>query len=294
MSEKALASVFALALVVAAPVAHAQFGGVVLDPTQSAHAVVQIGNEEKQLANDAIKIQNGQQMFTTTAKMAATALQTYNTVQQQYNLYHGMMLAPANLYERFLSPTSDLMLTQQVSNHYSTGNASPWVNSANTGAGSTASIQLASMPSVTTTLPGYATSSMAGQQQLAAQGATIDIGDSVASTQLQTIGTIRANQQARQTDIANLEAATASQDASQTTEMAVLMRINQALLLQLRTMQDANQLNANQSLQQMVIQKQQQDAMKAAFRDSASYENYYNTNITPTANGAANLLTQSY
>src|SRR2546422_1185993 len=55
-----------------------------------------------------------------------------------------------------------------------------------------------------------------------------------------------------------------------------LQRINQALLLQLRTQQDANQINANLALQQIVAQKQQQDAMKSAFRDSAGYESYYN------------------
>jgi hypothetical protein len=76
--------------------------------------------------------------------------------------------------------------------------------------------------------------------------------------------------------------------------MAVLQRINRALLLQLRTMQDTNQINANAALQQMVMQKQQQDAMKASFRDSSGYENYYNTNITTTSSGAANLLTQAY
>ena len=57
--------------------------------------------------------------------------------------------------------------------------------------------------------------------------------------------TIRANQAARQTDIANLEAATQSQDASQQTIMAELQRINQVLLLQLRSQQDANQMNAS-------------------------------------------------
>ncbi len=76
------------------------------------------------------------------------------------------------------------------------------------------------------------------------------------------LGTIRANQTARQTDIANLEAATQTQDPSQQTIMAELQRINQALLLQLRTLQDANQINANLALQQIVAQKQQQDAMK--------------------------------
>jgi len=44
----------------------------------------------------------------------------------------------------------------------------------------------------------------------------------------------------------------------------------------------------------MIAQKQQQDAMKSAFRDSAGYESFYNANITTTSSGAANLLTQSY
>ena len=112
-------------------------------------------------------------------------------------------------------------------------------------------------------VPGYGTTSVTGQQQIAAQGATIDIGDSVMSTNLQVLGTIRANQITRQTDIANLEAASQSQDASQQTIMATLQRINQALLLQLRAQQDANQINANVALQQMIAQKQQQDALKA-------------------------------
>jgi hypothetical protein len=76
--------------------------------------------------------------------------------------------------------------------------------------------------------------------------------------------------------------------------MAELQRINQALLLQLRTQQDANQINANIALQQLVAQKQQLDAMKSAFRDSAGYESFYNANIATTSNGAADLLAQSF
>jgi hypothetical protein len=76
--------------------------------------------------------------------------------------------------------------------------------------------------------------------------------------------------------------------------MAELQRINQALLLQLRTLQDANQINANLALQQIIAQKQQQDAMKSTFRDSSGYESYYNANITATSSGSSNLLTQSY
>jgi len=275
------------------PTASAQFGsGVVFDPTQSGHAITQIAHEERSIANQAQQIAQGQQIFTNTVKIATTALQTYNTVMQQYQLTRQMVLAPRMLYARFLSPTSDLVLLRQISNTY--GNSMGWLNSANTGNGATAAYQQASVPSTNNMIPGYSSASMAGQLQIAAQGATVDLGDSVMSNNLQALGTIRTNQAARQADIANLEAATQTQDPSQQTIMAELQRINQALLLQLRTLQDANQINANLALQQIVSQKQQQDAMKSAFRDSAGYENYYNENVRTTSNGATNLLTQAY
>jgi hypothetical protein len=273
--------------------AHAQFGsGIVYDPTQSAHAIVQIEHEEQSIANEAQQIEQGQQIFTNTVKIATTALQTYNVANQQYQLIHQMIVAPQTLYSRFLSPQSDLMLMQQISNTY--GNSMGWLNASNTGTGAAVSYQQATVQRTPNMVRGYNTASVAGQQQIAAQGATIDIGDSVMTTNLQVLGTIRANQASRQTDIANLETASQTQDPSQQTVMATLQRINQALLLELRSQQDANQINADLALQQMVAQKQQQDAMKSAFRDSAGYESYYNANITTTSGGAANLLTQSY
>jgi hypothetical protein len=275
------------------PAAHAQFGsGVVFDPTQAGHAVTQIKNEEASIANEVHQIEQGQQIFTNTVKIATTALQAYNVAKQQYQLTHQMILAPRMLYSRFLSPTSDLLLLQQISNTY--GNSMGWLNSANTGKGAAASYQQVSVPTTANVIPGYSTASIAGQLQIAAQGATVDINDSVMTNNLQALGTIRANQTSRQTDIANLEAATQTQDTSEQTIMATLQRINQALLLQLRTQQDANQINANLALQQIVAQKQQQDAMKSAFRDSAGYENYYNANITTTSSGSGSLLTQAY
>src|SRR5580704_16973064 len=273
--------------------AHAQFGsGIVFDPTQSAHAITQIEHEEQSISNQVQQIENGQQIFSNTVKIASTALQTYNQVKQQYNLYHQMILAPRMLYSRFLSPTSDLRLLQQISNTY--GNSGGWVNSANTGNGASAAYQQVSVPRTNSMIPGYGSFSTSGQQQIAAQGATVDINDSVLTNNLETLGTIRANQTARQTDIVNLEAATQTQDPSQQTIMAELQRINQALLLQLRTMQDANQINSNLALQQIIAQKQQQDAMKSTFRDSSGYESYYNANITTTSSGSGNLLTQAY
>ena len=275
------------------PSALAQFGGgIVFDPTQAGHAVTQIENEERSIAHEVQQIEQGQQIFSNTVKIATTALQAYNVAKQQYNLTHQMILAPRMLYARFLSPTTDLLLLQQIQNTY--GNSVGWLNSANTGNGAAAAYQQVSVPTTPNVIPGYSTASVAGQLQIAAQGATVDITDSVITNNLQALGTIRANQTARQIDIAKLESATQTEDVSQQTIMAELQRINQALLLQLRTLQDANQINANLSLQQIVAQKQQQDAMKSAFRDSAGYESYYNANIAPTSGGAANLLTQSY
>jgi hypothetical protein len=275
------------------PSAHAQFGsGIVYDPTQSVHAVTQIEHEEQSISNQFQQIEQGQQIFSNTVKIAMTALQAYNVAKQQYQLVHQMILAPTMLYQRFLSPMTDLRLLQQISNTY--GNSMGWLNSANTGNGAAASYQQVSVPTTTSVVPGYITSSVAGQLQIAAQGATVDIGDSVMTNNLQMLGTMRANQAARQTDITNLESTTQSQDASQQTIMAALQRINQALLLELRTQQDANQMNANLALQQIVAQKQQQDAMKSAFRDSSGYESYYNANVSTTSGGAANLLTQAY
>src|SRR5271170_7413094 len=118
--------------VVVQPAAHAQFGsGIVYDPTQSAHAYTQILNESKSIENQAKQIENGTQIFTNTVKIATTALQAYNQAKQQYELIHQMVVAPRMLYARFLSPTSDLVMLQQISNTY--GNSMGWLNSANTG-----------------------------------------------------------------------------------------------------------------------------------------------------------------
>jgi hypothetical protein len=79
-----------LALATAIP-AHAQFGGVVFDPTQSAHATQQIFNEAKGLSNQATRIAQGSQANLTAAQqleqdvqIAGTALKIYTQAQQTY------------------------------------------------------------------------------------------------------------------------------------------------------------------------------------------------------------------
>ena len=79
------------AFVMAIP-AHAQFGGITFDPTQSAHAIQQIVNEEKGLASQAEQIANGSQtnltliqQLTQDIKMAETTLNIYQQSVTTYN-----------------------------------------------------------------------------------------------------------------------------------------------------------------------------------------------------------------
>ena len=108
--KKLIVTALAIGLAAALqPAALAQFGsGIVYDPTQSVHAVTQIEHEERSISNQFQQIEQGQQIFTNTVKIATTALQAYNVAKQQYQLVHQMILAPSMLYQRFLSPTTDL------------------------------------------------------------------------------------------------------------------------------------------------------------------------------------------
>ena len=90
--------------------AHAQFGGVVFDPTQSAHAIQQIAQ--------------GQQIFTNTVTLAKNAIATYNLAYQ-------MSRAPQSLYAQYLSPSTDWMLLNQAANTY--GNSQSLMDTANSG-----------------------------------------------------------------------------------------------------------------------------------------------------------------
>jgi hypothetical protein len=253
-----------LAVSIAAPVAaRAQFGsGVVFDPTQSAHAIQQI--------------EQGQNIFTNSVKLADNAIATYN-------LAHQMATSPQNLYRPFTSFQSYWTAVNQAANTY--GNSQPWTNSANTGINASYAYQQASVPR-TGQLNGYGNLSTSGQQQIAAQGATVDLNDSVTASNIQTLGTIRTNAQQRQSDINALAAATNSTDPTQQTELATLQRINRALILQLMAQQDANQISQAYALQQIVAQKQQQDALKMTFQQANQFQSGYNA-VAPSYAGAA-------
>jgi hypothetical protein len=238
--------------------AQAQLGsGIVFDPTQSAHAVQQI--------------EQSSQLYTTT-------VETTRNVIAAYNLAQHMTTLPQTLYTSFSNLGRQQWTTLTMpSNTY--GNSLVWMNSASTGYGAASANQTASIPR-TGQIAGYSSLSSQGQQTIAARGATVDLSDAVNASSLQTIGTIRANAAQRESDISQLEAATHSTDSAQHTEMATLQRINQALLIELRTQQETNQLLQAQALQQLIGQKVQQDNLKSLFQAGNSYQQSFNS-VTP-------------
>ena len=250
--------VAALAALAFATPARAQFGsGVVFDPTQSGHALQQI--------------MQSRQLYTT----QTSSLQN---IIGQFNLAQRMASAPSTLYTNY--PNLGMQTWTQIAPTPNTyGNSAPWINAASTGNGAAAAIQAASIPR-TPRISGYNELNPQGQQALAAQGATLDLGDAVNTTTLQTIGTVRANAPQREADIQKLEAATHSTDPAQQTELATLQRINEALVLQLRTQQEAIQVQQTQTMQQMVQQKEHQDAMKLADQAADGYEANYNRYVS--------------
>jgi uncharacterized protein (DUF4415 family) len=251
------------AAILATSSAHAQFGsGIVFDPTQSAHAVQQIAQ-----AN---------QLYT-------TAVATTRNVIAAYNLARQMAGLPQTLYTAY-SNLGRQQWTTLVRPANTYGNSSVWVNAASTGYGATAATQAASIHT-SGRIAGYSSLSLQGQREIAAQGATVDLANAVNATNLETIGAIRAGSAQREADISRLEAASHSADPSQHTEMATLQRINQALLIELRSQQETNQILEAQALQQMVGQKVQQDNLKSLFQTGNGYQQKFNE-VTPRQTSA--------
>lgn len=265
-----------MSYVAAAPIARAQFGsGVVYDPTQATHAVVQIKNEEKSIANEIQQIEQGQKIFTNTVKLADNAIATYN-------LAHEMAMMPRSLYQPFLSRSTYWAELNHAANTY--GNSSQWTIAVNTGAGASIGFQQASIPRIGQ-ITGYGNLSQLGQQQIAARGATADLNDAITTSSMQTLGSIRTNSVQRQTDINALMSATQSTNPAQHTEMATLQRINLALLLLLQEQQEANQISQANALQQIVGQKMQQDNLKSLFQLGNGYQQNFNA-ATPQQTSA--------
>jgi hypothetical protein len=268
----------------AATTAHAQFGsGIVYDPTQGAHAIQQIQQFEQQIQKAEQQIQKAEQIYT-------TALQTRNTIVSAYNLAHQLSMAPQQLYQHYTTPWTHWNTVVAVNSY---GNTPALLQAINSGINSVAGLEAVSLGQAPR-YPLYGNLSTPSQQIVAAQGATSDLNVGIMQANLQTLGTMRANSQQRASDIQKLESQTYSSDPAQQTYMATFQRINQATLMQLHAQQDANQITQAIALQQVVAQKQQQDALNSAFQDAAGYQQQYNSIVAPLLSGFGATLSQTH
>jgi hypothetical protein len=91
------------------------------------------------------------------------------------------------------------------------------------------------------------------------QYASVELADGANMNAMATIGSIRGNADSVQTQIANLEQDSFSDDPGLNTEVSVLNKINAAGVLTLRTLQDSNKLLASLLEQQTILAKQQRE-----------------------------------
>jgi hypothetical protein len=264
--------------------AFAQFGsGIVYDPTQGAHAIQQIQQFEQQIQKAEQQIQKAEQIYT-------TALQTRNTIVSAYNLAHQLSMAPQQLYRRYVTPWTNWNTVVAVNSY---GNTPALLQAINSGINSVAGLEAVTLGQAPR-YPLYGNLNIRSQQLVAAQGATSDLNMGIMQANLQTLGTMRTNSQQRAADIQKLESQTYSSDPNQQTYMATFQRINQAVLMQLHSQQEANEIAQAAALQQIITQKQQQDALNAAFQDAATYQQQYSSTVGQLTSGYGSTMSQSH
>jgi hypothetical protein len=136
----------------------------------------------------------------------------------------------------------------------------------------------------TTQLGTYDQTAMSGMTddelaRVKSQYASVELADGANTNALLTIGTIRGNAAALETQINNLEQDSLSDEADLNSEVQVLNKINATNVLTLRSIQDSNKLLASLLEQQTVAAKQQRETTANAI----------NTEIARRANLAGNM-----
>src|SRR5215470_7096484 len=218
MKRKVLAVLLAIGLV--AGTAFAQFGGVVYDPTNYHNALLRY----YQLQQHLLQLQK-----------------TYTQIVTAYNLALQMSRNLHNMPARYRAQFSNWR-NVTATNTY--GNTSDWLGAVNADLNVLngylrATTQLGSYnPAAIANMPDFE------QARVKSQYASVELSDGANINALATIGAIRGNAAALQTQMNNLEQDSLSDDRNLNTEVAVLNKINATNMLTLRSIQDSNKLLA--------------------------------------------------
>jgi hypothetical protein len=247
----------ALLLFLSPKVGRAQFGfSVVYDPTNYSNAVLRYYHLRLQLAQ---------------------LEQTYQQVTNQYNLAVQMAKNIQDMPARYRASFSEWRPLTTVPDVYQ--NTGDWVNGANSGQLSTV---LNGYKKTVDQLDRYSSNSLAAMDpqeraRATARYATVELADGANTNSLVTIGSLRANAQQIQQQIANLEQDSFSNRPQLNSEVSVLNKINAANVLTLRTLQDANNLRLAELEEQVLHSKRVRDNMATAINTDV----YQRENMVP-------------
>ena len=257
----ALAAIFLMAAV---KPGHAQFGGVVYDPTNFHNALLRY----YQLRLQVVQLQ-----------------QTYQQILNQYNLAVQMAKHIKNMPARYKAQFSQWRPLTTVPDAYQ--NTGAWVNGVNSGALPSV---LAGYRGATNQLERYSANALAAMSREELQRATstyasVELADGANVNGMTTIGNIRANAQAIQNQIRNLENDSLSSDPALNSEVGVLNKINAANVLILRTLQDSNNLKLATLEQQVLSSKETRDATVNAINMDIYQRDHMVNQMTQFTNG---------
>ncbi len=227
-----------LVLILCVGTASAQFGsGIVYDPTNYHNALLRY----YQLQQHLIQLQK-----------------SYAKITGQLNLAMQMARFVQNMPARYRAVFSQW---RNVTSLNTFGNTGSWISGINSGL--LPNINTGYQRSTTQLLP-YNPDQLSGMNALElarvqSQYASVELADGANMNAMATIGSIRGNAESVQTQIANLEHDSFSDDPDFNTEVSVLNKINAAGVLTLRTLQDSNKLLASLLEQQTILAKQQRE-----------------------------------
>ena len=219
-------------------------------------------------------------------QMYTTANQTRDQIMRAYNLQFQMAQMPQNLGQRYSAQFTSWQ-TLNASNSF--GNTSNWISAANTGGVQNASSGYR-LAGITLTMPSsLGTLDVKTQETVKAQYATAELTDGVSVDALALLGEIRARSQSLNKQITNLEQDSYSNNSTEQSEMAVLAKINAAMVLMLRSQQDTNQILSAAVLHQLLSTKEQSDQQKRALNQAL----YFQQNFSDPMNRLTSGMTRS-
>jgi hypothetical protein len=238
ISKKCVAILILVALLLVPAASEAQFGGgIVYDPTNYHNALLRY----YQLQQHLVQLQ----------KNVAKVTSHLNLALQMAQYVHNMPARYRAVFSQWRSFTSGDLY----------GNTTRWVAAVN-GAGPQSispAYQQAIVPFLAYNQAILSAINPADALHLRSVAASLQLTDGANVSALTTVGNVRANAQAVQRQIANLEQDSLSGEAALNSEVSVLNKINASNVLTLRTLQDANNLRVAALEQQVLQAKQQRD-----------------------------------